>query len=433
MPRTSVTRQPLLENFVKQEGTVVDDFDRATSEYITTGIGTLSIDDTNVLKGSNSLRFTTSSTSGLMAKHTVGLNFDEEDRKHNLIWLYCHSNPQDTIVSIRISLSADAILLKRFRATILPTKLVQGWNPIHIYESDWTAEDDMTWNDEIIRIAMSVYAVDGQTADVTIDSITSGERGTPICVLTYDDNLITGYENGYSLMEERGILGTWYCITNFVGSSRTEKGMDLSDFEDLYDDGNCIGNHTDNHPYLGEISDLETQKSRIGNAITALDGWGFTRSSKFFGYPYGSYNSTTFQALDECEIISARGNVQYNRLPMRSQYLIDESVLTGYTSKYLTGSHAFNTSTTLDGAKIIADYMATNECTSFIMLHEIASEGEEPTQQTGWYATLFEEWLDYALELGIKFMTHDEWWYKQELPRYQSKEILRQQVSRTQV
>jgi peptidoglycan/xylan/chitin deacetylase (PgdA/CDA1 family) len=410
-----------LKHYIKKRGQIIEFFDHSPTSYIKTGNGTLELDTINYKTGNGALKLiSNNNTTGVSAWRTVNWNL-AEDGQYILVWVHCNSDPATTLTSMHIYLSADTGSSKRFRKTLLPMTvsgghLVQGWNPIVLFKPDWTAQNGMTWNDPVIRLIVNIYPIAGQTADITIDSIYVAEKGTPIMVLTFDDNYKSAFENAWPIMEEKGILGTWYAISHGI-TNPNSFNLAVADWDELYQKGNDISNHTVNHIYCGQQSDINVLISEIQGNIDTLNSYGYNRASKFFGYPYGSYNALTFEALNQCGIISARGNVGYNRYPLREEFLISGNSsgppATNYLNKYLIRSNPINSSKSLADAIAITDYVVANECCSFIMLHEIIGHSDTPHDAgTCWYTDYFEEWLNDALNKNVRFMTHSDWWFE---------------------
>lgn len=380
-------------NYITSNGTLIEDFEGDPSTYILVGgNGNISKDNVNFKSGFSSLRLITSNNiSGLTEKKTFYLNMSDLSRNSE-IWIYCYSDPKKTIKDIHFSLASDAYMTQKWKSPIIQgSDLVQGWNPIIFFREDWASTGGITWNDTITRLAISLYPQSGETADISVDNWVSGRNATPSIVLTFDDGLESDYATAWPLMKEKGIKGTFYIVNNYVDNS--PNAMTLDQLKDLYNQGNGISIHSTNHEHLGQLETIQEVINEVKPCMGWLDENGFTRSSHYLGYPYGSYSDLCFEAFEELGIKSARGNVGYVVYPWKNIYLIPSQVC--------------NNDTTIEQAKEFVDYAIRNQCTVFIMLHGIE---DIPTTHANWSTDNFKSFLDYIVEKNITVQTHDEWY-----------------------
>lgn len=377
------------KDYITQQGILIDDFETDPINYVKVGNGQISLDKNHFKSGNCSLHLSTSnSSSGITVKKTVNLDMSDLSR-NSVIMVYCED--PSTISDVHFTMSNDAYLTKKWISPVITgSKLAVGWNALVFFREDWKPVGGISWNDTITRLAISLYPKNGKTAEISVDNWVSGRHSTPSVVLTFDDGLESDYVNAWPLMKNRGIKGTFYVVSKFVGGTNT---MTVSQLHDLYNNGCGISIHGTNHIHLGNLTSVQDIVDEVKPCMDWLDQNGFNRSSHFLGYPYGSYNNLCFDAFKEIGIKSARGNVGYVVYPWNNIYLIPSEVC--------------NNETTLDEAKSYVDYAIRNECTVFIMLHGIENV---TTAEANWQTDRFQGFLDYIVQTGIKVQTHDEWY-----------------------
>lgn len=90
------------------------------------------------------------------------------------------------------------------------------------------------------------------------------------------------------ILKEHNVKSTFFLVGDWV-----DKYPD--DVKDIYDAGHDIGNHSDTHPHMTEMS-TEEQKNQIkacNKKIKEITG----KEPKLFRAPYGDYNNTVVQSV----------------------------------------------------------------------------------------------------------------------------------------
>ena len=119
-------------------------------------------------------------------------------------------------------------------------------------------------------------------------------------VLTFDD----GYENNYTtllpILEEYGMKGTVYMITNRIGR---EGYLTWNQLRDMQARGMEIGSHTANHIPLTTLS-REQQRDELRLSKLMLE-WKGMKTIYSFSYPNGAYDDGVVAMLQEEEYLTA--------------------------------------------------------------------------------------------------------------------------------
>ena len=139
------------------------------------------------------------------------------------------------------------------------------------------------------------------TCLVQISRAPDASATTPTVVsLTFDDGRATAYSAG-PILQQYGMHATFYVNTGFLGSSPFY--MTWPDVQTLYSQGNEIGGHTAYHADLPAVDPSEAarqicddRQNLLNNGINATD----------FAYPYGHYNASVEQMVQNCGYNSAR-------------------------------------------------------------------------------------------------------------------------------
>lgn len=113
-------------------------------------------------------------------------------------------------------------------------------------------------------------------------------------ILTFDDGYLDAYHNAFPILQEFGLKGTFFIITEYVDHGNPHH-MNWAMIEEMSAAGHRMESHTKTHPNLSE-KDWDTQIYEIlGSQQTLAAHIGYT--PKFLCYPGGRYNELTLQVL----------------------------------------------------------------------------------------------------------------------------------------
>ncbi len=121
--------------------------------------------------------------------------------------------------------------------------------------------------------------------------------------LTFDDGDESQYSLGYQLgLQPHGMQGTFYIVTGFLGQTGS---MTWSQLASLYGNGNDVGGHTVDHIDLTSSSyTLQQKTAEVCDNFQALAQQGLNPVS--FAYPFGAYDATAEQIVQNCGFRTAR-------------------------------------------------------------------------------------------------------------------------------
>jgi hypothetical protein len=111
------------------------------------------------------------------------------------------------------------------------------------------------------------------------------------------------------ILDAHDVDGTFYIIPSRIGGSGY---MTWSQVQQVFDAGNEIGGHTQNHLHLPTLPE-EQQRSEICDARENLLARGYPQVS--FAYPFGDHDATSESLVEECGYLSGRGVAGLQRDP----------------------------------------------------------------------------------------------------------------------
>jgi len=161
--------------------------------------------------------------------------------------------------------------------------------------------------------------------------------------LTFDDGQASQYAVAMSMMQPRGLVGTYYINSAMVGSSGYY--MTWPQIHDIAAAGNEIGGHTLHHVNLNNVSE-STARTEVCDDRSALIAQGFS-PVKSFAYPEAAVNVTAEQIVKECGYDTGRsvGDLWYEgpyaeTIPPQDPYRLRtaEGATTGTTLAELKAS-----------------------------------------------------------------------------------------------
>ena len=167
--------------------------------------------------------------------------------------------------------------------------------------------------------------------------------------ITFDDGNQSNYDQAFPILKAAGLPGTFYIISQsmldaaIIGTSTGDINndyMNAAEVMEMNRAGNEIGNHTVNHCNLvtGLCPDTETPNKtdilnamqEIGQASTTLHQIGALPLDTV-SYPYGAYNQTVENTVQNAGLISARSVdrgynlMTSNRYALKIQYVTASS------------------------------------------------------------------------------------------------------------
>ena len=248
--------------------------------------------------------------------------------------------------------------------------------------------------------SLTVYHLLAQVGTLTLDNValirTSDEGPTPdptpvqkgMISITFDDGWISQYTNGYPLLEQYNVPGTFYMTTMYFDSQIYTSFMSEDNVRELHARGHEIGSHTVTHPRLTTLSvddlmyELETSKRVLEAVISA--------PVSSFAYTYGEHNGTVIDAVINTGYKSARTT--------------DAGRNNSTADPYRLKSLSPRIDTPLSEIYQAIDQAYTGDEWLIIALHEIDTNGRQYANAPEYLEAI----LSYIQTIGIKPVTVTE-------------------------
>uniref|UniRef100_A0A7V3JAZ1 NodB homology domain-containing protein n=1 Tax=candidate division CPR3 bacterium TaxID=2268181 RepID=A0A7V3JAZ1_UNCC3 len=393
MPRLS-----LPQDYIKNQGNLIEDFE-TLSEWSTTGAVAISSDTNHFKTGTQSICFThTSASWGAMTK-TISRSFLGTRFFH--VWVYIPTyQDRDGIVQVVLRLSSVSNFSKYMQMLWSGlSNLSIGWNCLGCHRDDFTNTGGESWANTMIRMRFELVRQTGAAPQLSFDSFYIDMETLPRCVIMFDDGYSSTYNVAYNYMQPRGLKGTVYMISDWIGTSGK---LTQENLNTMYNAGWAIANHTSDHSNLSLLTQEQVQEKLIA-CRDALNTLGFTRSSRHVAYPYGAYSSEALAAMSACGMLTGRDTAStYNFPPVEDLHLLHVK--------------SCQASVSLSTAKQWIDYTLKSGSTLCLLFHDLV----ESPSGVNWAISDFQALIDYIIARRLKCVTIDEWYEGLTNPRYRS-------------
>ncbi|WP_436345729.1 polysaccharide deacetylase family protein [Natronorubrum sp. FCH18a] len=271
-----------------------DDFEDLDAWDVTGG--TLTADTNRALVGSQSARLEVTAGSARLAK-----TFSE--------------SRELTDVVPGVALATDGMvvpwlrLVDSNRNTIVYRRAVTGDLPIMRYNFGVTSVDDAFDAANVDEVHLQVAVGEGQERTVWFDDFhftPRPENGK--VMIQFDDAHVTDYTEALPILEEYGYPAVTFVNADYVdgGNVGGDPRLTTDQLHELDDAGWCIANHAVSHPRFPELSAAE-QEAEIREGKQWLVDRGFAEGAEYFAYPFGQYDETTIELVDEYHSIGFAG------------------------------------------------------------------------------------------------------------------------------
>jgi len=267
-----------------------------------------------------------------------------------------------------------------------------------------------------------------------LNSSENDQSSTARVILTFDDGTRDHFDIAFPELQERGIKGTFYIVTDCLidGCLKYPDAMSVLEAQTMYENGMDIANHTMTHTSLSSsslalsevmaelsssnlsLSEIKVEldpnlslseiEAELLGAKIALDSLGMTRASNHIAYPYGAYDNNVLTAMANTGMLTGRTTkpgietmdeiYNANKLYELSIHGVEEQddwqTITGWIDEAITRN-----------ATLILMFHRIRE----IPLPDIG-ENYDPYDIS---RLKFEQILDYILTTGVECKTITEW------------------------
>lgn len=222
--------------------------------------------------------------------------------------------------------------------------LKNGWNRIAFTPNDGyisgTGMAVGSWSG-VSKVRFNCTSTGGQTVNVWVDNL-RWVRARAAISLTFDDGRVSQHDYAMRVLDGYGWAGTLYLATNCVGDATFTpagggadwNGVTLPQLRTLHAHGWDIGAHTQSHPDLSTLTDVQQEAELLG-AWTYLRDNGFIRSEgAHWATPYGKRDANTlvssakyYSTLRDASAASHQGYENHRLLGVESATKISPAEL----------------------------------------------------------------------------------------------------------
>lgn len=293
-------------------GTLLEGFEASSDWTASGGTAAVSDDSTNFRQGAQSVKLTTDATVASVAIKTVSLDLSSVD--NFLLWVYVADVTKVTDVSVVFSSQAD--LSKKYTITFDADDFKNnGWCPLIWKKAQMTNTGTDSFSNTMIRLQLTCTPTGGGT-ELSFDDLRHSYNtgGKAAVIWVFDDNYISHYNDVAPIFEANGQRIVCAIVGNLIDVGGR---MSVAQMTELYNNGHDMVNHSYSHPDLTTQNDAQLTTQIVDTKAT-LDGYGYTRSSKFFVYPSSSSNETVIAKVKLDHVMARTGyatNAKKNGIP----------------------------------------------------------------------------------------------------------------------
>lgn len=159
---------------------------------------------------------------------------------------------------------------------------------------------DLSVTPDNFRAQMQYLAENGYTTidlyDLSLAILGKKELPAKPVILTFDDGYADNYLNAFPVLQEYGLTGTFFVVTEFIDQNR-EGYMTWEMAKEMAAAGNRIEPHSRTHPDLRGQPREKLIWEILGPQETIAYHLGY--KPQFFNYPAGRYDEAVIQILQE--------------------------------------------------------------------------------------------------------------------------------------
>jgi peptidoglycan/xylan/chitin deacetylase (PgdA/CDA1 family) len=278
--------------FVQSEGIVIEDFESIAGWTVNSGSIALS---SKCWMGESSLRLTTSSN---IAVATENVNLDLSSMNNLIFCVAFDDVSKVNYIELYFSNDSNFFNCKYIRFTHTTDWLspfmyaVTDFNEFVVGKDYFNTIGAGSWSNPITKIRIRCLATAGNDISAYFDALCKNYTARPKCIISFDDAYATVLD-AQTIMDGNSQKGVAFIVTTNIGAAGC---LTLANCTTLYNDGWDISNHCKTHDHLN--SDAQnTMEIAVNMGAEYLMENGFTKSARFFAYPYGEYQDNVLKEV----------------------------------------------------------------------------------------------------------------------------------------
>jgi len=179
--------------------------------------------------------------------------------------------------------------------------------------------------------------------DYNLATYTPAPFNRALVSVTFDDGWANQYTNGMPVMQQNGLIGTYYIISGELADQPDY--MSGTQVKNLFAQGNEIASHSVTHPDLTTLSAAQL-KNEMANSQTTLQNL-IGAPVVDFAYPFGAYNGNTIAVGKQYYQSQRTVNAGYNTkdnfdLTQLKMYEVDSNISQAQVKAWIDGAIASN-------------------------------------------------------------------------------------------
>ncbi len=241
----------------------------------------------------------------------------------------------------------------------------------------------MKWTSAIVAFFL-VWIV------VSVGFEVKADVGHGVISIAFDDGSQSLYNYAWPLMQSRGIVGTFYVVTDWISDfSGDNSFMSIAELQNLQTNGNEIGSHSKSHPSFYDLTDQQI-RDECSISKQVLQSNGLTVNN--FAYPYGGHNDH----IDSIVLQYYRSARSAYAGPYQMSIPPSQSILTGFAGE--TGD-----STALAQLEYMVDQAYSTNSWTIIFFHNVVPGVYNDVDTIS--SQDFTSFLDYIQSKGVTTLT----------------------------
>lgn len=369
---------------VKQTPFFIENFETGWADWY--GNGTVSIDTTDYVEGTGSVKIVSDSGLGIAGMRK---NITDTDMSGSSFRVWVKSDDWANVTEASILISTSGTFTAFYQYNVM-NQLINlpndEWLEVVFTERDLVvgagSPDLSTANDLIVR----VYSSDGNTPTVWWDGFqVTSNINTALVSVTFDDNWDSDLTEGKEYMDTYGFRGTSFVIPDEIGIVNK---LTQSQIESMNAQGWEIGAHGGTNLTTFSAVDLITELKGIKEYFNTYN----YKGSNHFAYPNGGYNEQvmkyTQRYFGTARTIDGGGQPLNNVVPMK-----------------VAAKTISNTTTPATIQGWVDDAIANNEWL-VLCFHKIVASGA--SLSTEYNRADFQTVIDYLNTSGVNVLPYGE-------------------------
>jgi hypothetical protein len=379
---TRVLPQYLLAQSGGAATSLVEGFESAADWTPSSAVATITDDAVNTREGTQGVNLTTTGDANM----TKATNWTPGPGPELGFWAYGSAGGYYLLISSR------ADFAKYFSCTTGP-QLVTGWNYLVLHREQFENIAGDSWANTMVRMRIRFDSA----RNVTFDGLVEIAAHTGALILRFDDARPSAYTKAFAYMQPRRMYGVCAIITEGIG---TAGFLTVAQLQEMNAAGWDMCNHTTDAlgaPYLTAYNAVE-QEAYIGNAMTALAGWGVGEARKHLIFPGGEYNADTLTAMAATGTLTGttyRMNWDKNNTMQRINVLSTAGLEGGW---HALDTRPITAATTLAAAKGYVDRCKRYGYLEILGFHDIVDTG---ATGDSWSTANLHALIDYIIDQDV--------------------------------